>query len=325
MKAQIHTLQLVYCPVSNQEAEWIKDDPDVQKSISHSNLYMIGQRAEAKYVFNENAIEKNIQDLKIIFQFTTNSSSSEVVLDLQEIFQNKDVDLSSKAFDIEIGPKLIRIWTWDKKENCRMEIVDWFTTEKLLHDKWAGVPGITGFDNYKEFTRYYLHYVGISKKEDSLTRLVVKPHDKRLRILSNEGAMSDFARLTDELVLFFFRIEPLRISTYSADDIDISELSGEFLFDKIAIIADAEKAFVKILNSQYNTEKYSNYPKGKDGLYNAGLDRYGYVIGEDISFITDSNIINGMYYPDGVPMGNGADMIFIQGDRVTLEKFSEIT
>lgn len=53
MRAQLYTLQLAYCPVSNQEAEWIKNDPDVQSCISQSKLYMIGQREEAKFVFDK--------------------------------------------------------------------------------------------------------------------------------------------------------------------------------------------------------------------------------------------------------------------------------
>lgn len=52
MRAQLHTLQLVYCPVSNQEAEWIKDDPEVQTCIGQSKLYMIAQGKEAKFVFD---------------------------------------------------------------------------------------------------------------------------------------------------------------------------------------------------------------------------------------------------------------------------------
>ena len=46
MKSQINLLRLVYPPISNQEAEWLKDDPEVQECIKTSNLYMICQREE---------------------------------------------------------------------------------------------------------------------------------------------------------------------------------------------------------------------------------------------------------------------------------------
>jgi len=49
MKAQINILRLCYPPISNQEAEWIKDDVGVQKMIKNSHLYMICQRAETHF------------------------------------------------------------------------------------------------------------------------------------------------------------------------------------------------------------------------------------------------------------------------------------
>src|SRR4030042_4917332 len=137
-----------------------------------------------------------------------------------------------------------------------LDVIEWFTTEKLLFDKWRGHPGITGLNNYRDFTKYYLHYVGISKKEDSLTRLVIKPHDARLRILSNEYAESHGSRVTDETVLFFFRIEPLRVTIVESEE-DINELVNGVVFDKQRIISDCEKAFINILESKYNTITFS--------------------------------------------------------------------
>ena len=90
-------------------------------------------------------------------------------------------------------------------------------------------------------------------------------------------------------------------------------------FDRIQIIADAEKAFVHILESKYNTIKFSEYPKGIDGLYKSGLKRYGYVIGEDISFVTDSQEIVGGYCSDE-KISETADLILIEGDNVALRK-----
>ena len=121
-------------------------------------------------------------------------------------------DMGDYSLEFEFGKKLIRIWKCHPKKDERIDVVGWFTTEKILYDKWCCHPGIIGFDNYRDFTRYYLHYIGISKEDDSLTRLVVKPHDKRLRILSNENPLTFGSRLTDEIILFFFKIEPLRAS-----------------------------------------------------------------------------------------------------------------
>jgi len=50
MKFHIHKLELVYPPISNQEAEWLKNEKDVQNEIKASNLYMIGQKPESFFV-----------------------------------------------------------------------------------------------------------------------------------------------------------------------------------------------------------------------------------------------------------------------------------
>ena len=190
-----------------------------------------------------------------------------------------------------------------------------------MFDRWTGHPAIVGLTDYRKFTEYYLHYVGISKKEDSLTRLVVKPHDKRLRILSNENPECYGSRVTDETVLFFFKVEPLRIITVESDE-DIDEVVYGTIFDNQQIFADAEKAFVHILESKYNTIRFSEYPKGKDGLYNSGLKRYRYVIGEDISFVTDSQDIWGSYISEK-KLPENADLILVEGDQVTLRKHKD--
>jgi hypothetical protein len=53
MRGQLHQLELVYPPVSNQEGEWLKDHSGVQEALNLSNLYFIAQRSEAFYEFPE--------------------------------------------------------------------------------------------------------------------------------------------------------------------------------------------------------------------------------------------------------------------------------
>lgn len=319
MKVQLHILKLVYPPISNQEAEWLKDDPDVREELKYSNLYMIGQRAESKFDISQPAIEK-INDLwELPFKFCTGTAFSDTTLDFKKLFKYHDIDPKQYEIKIEIGDKMIRVWKCHPQTKKPIDVIEWLTTEKLLFDKWRGHPGITGLSNYRDFTKYYLHYVGISKREDSLTRLVIKPHDARLRILSNENPERHGSRVTDETVLFFFRIEPFRVTTVESEE-DINELVNGFVFNRQRIIADSEKAFVNILESKYNTIKYSEYPKGTDGLYDTGLKRYGYVIGEDISFITESQNIIGDYSSDE-KFPEHADLIVIEGEHVTLRKY----
>jgi len=317
-------MQLVYPPISNQEAEWLKDIQEVQEEIKNSNLYMICQRTEAFFEYSSTDIDKCIKD-DGIFRFTLNTKnvSTSGEIDFNQLLDLQNISLEeNEIIKIDLGPKLIRLWTIDKETGDNVDVIAWFTTESILFDKWQGHPAITGLDDYRKLTKYLLHYVGISKKEDSLTRLVIRPHDKRLRVLSNEEAKNYGSRLTDEVYFLFFKVNPMQITQIETDE-EMSELVNGVEVDLIPIVADAEKAYVKILNSKYNTVKYNSYPKGSDGLYDTGLTRYGYVIGEDISLITDSESIEGKHISESVGWPSTMDFIYICGDEVTLIKSKE--
>ena len=48
-KSKVSMLELVYPPISNQEAVWLQNDPEVEALLRQSDFYMIGGRAEAKF------------------------------------------------------------------------------------------------------------------------------------------------------------------------------------------------------------------------------------------------------------------------------------
>ena len=319
MKVQLHFLKLVYPPISNQEAEWLKDIPEVQEKLRHSNLYMIGQRHESKFIIDEQSVIPDFtNEFSLTFTYSIGDFFTDVTIDFLTILKYRNVNLDEIDLEFEFGEKLIRIWSCKKGSEERIDVIAWFTTEKILYDMWNGHPAIKGFANLRDFTKYYLHYVGISNKEDSLSRLVIKPHDKRLRILSYESPHAYSSRVTDEIILFFFRVEPFLIRRLDSDK-DIDEFAHGTSFDHSKIIADAEKAFVYVLDSKYNAIKYKQYPKGKDGLYNSGLKRYGYTIAEDITFITDTESISGCFAPEG-HIADKSDLILIEGDEVVFYK-----
>ncbi|MFW6145589.1 MAG: hypothetical protein ACOC4Y_02190 [bacterium] len=319
MKVQLHFLKLVYPPISNQEAEWVKNIPEVQEVISRSNLYMIGQRHESKFIIDEHSVIPDfVNEFSANFTYSIGDDSTEVTIDFLTILELREINLDETDLEFEFGEKLIRIWSCKRGSEEKIAVIDWFTTEKILFDAWRGHPAIKGFSNLRKFTRYYLHYVGMSKKEDSLSRLVIKPHDKRLRILSNESSYTYSSRITDEIILFFFRVEPWSIHILNSDT-DITECRKNATIEHNKIIADAEKAFVYVLDSKYNAVKYLHYPKGKDGLYNSGLKRYSYTIAEDITFLTESESIAGCFAPQGY-IADKSDLIQIEGDDVFFYK-----
>ena len=316
MRAQIHHLELVYPPISNQESEWLKNDPESLDWFKRSKIYFIGQRAESKFVLETEKMTLMNLSLsgKIKFGFKSGENESYGSLDLVELFKYYEIPLVEFGdLDIELGDKLIRIWKRDENP----EVIEWFTTEKFLYDLSRKVPFFSGFENYRDFTKYYLHSIGISKKDDSFKRLVIKPHDKRLRVLSNEHPLGKGSRVTDEVILFFFDIQSLEIKQF-LHPTDFNEIGKNELEDRLRIFKDAEKAFVKILDTNYNEVKYKNYPHYEDTIFNSTVERYSFSINEDIEFITDRTTITGQRDKYGLS-GEYADFIFINKDDDSVE------
>ena len=81
--------------------------------------------------------------------------------------------------------------------------------------------------------------------------------------------------------------------------------------------SDAEKAFVSLLQPQYNIVRFGSYPKGKDSLFGSGFDRYGYVINETVVYNTARGRIKGACDQRGL-ISNDADFIFVEGEKVSL-------
>jgi hypothetical protein len=307
---QICSLRLVYPPISNQEAEWLRHDPGVEAALRQSNIYMIVSRAEAKFL----DLLGSAEDLSLLLTFATGDGLRDPVLmrvgELPGV-----VELAAARLKLDCGDKIIRVFR--QHDSAEDELLQWFTTEKLLFDRWQGMPGLYGLEKRRELATYELLYVGISKVEDAFERLLCQPHDKRLRILANEPQKSPGARVTDETYLLFFKTDVLRIHTFAPD----TDFEGEFasppdLHDP-RIVADAEKAFVHFIDGRYNIVKYRQYPRGADGLFGTELQRYVYVIAEDLTLRGAAGTIRGAYHPE-LPNANGADAIFIDRETATL-------
>ena len=298
-------LDLIYPPISNQEGVWFWEDEEVREYVKSSKLYMLVHRKELKFVdVDITQIPMGIFKFKISmgeykssyfsYQFTDNIAKL-----IEEI----------GAFEVEEGDKIFKI-----KKSEDGEILYWATPDKILYDAITEniVLEAENVTEIQKLQKFDLLYVGISKKNDSFSRLFEKPHHGRLNILSNENTKDKLSRMTDELMVLLFEIKWFNINTMGIG----SDFQNLFTYtdDEESIVADAEKAFVSILESKYNEVKFKQYPKGKDGLFDKGLKGYSYSINYDLTISTDKASIVGKY-DDFI-----RDSIIIQDNNVNLCK-----
>lgn len=294
------SLDLIYPPISNQEGVWLWEDEEVREYVKRSKLYMLVHRKELKFFdIDIEAMIKGVFKFKIrmgnfksgffSYQFTDN-----VAMLIEE----------NGSLLYESGDKFFRIIREEDEE-----VLYWATPDKILYDAIMlniklEAENIRDIETLQVFE---LLYVGISKKNDSFNRLFNKPHHGRLNILSNEYTKEKGARMTDELTVLLFEIKWFNINSITEDFI--------YTDDEEAIIADAEKAFVSMLDTKYNEIKFKNYPKGGDGLYDKGLQGYIYGINYDIKLVTKAGEFIGKY-------GRcfERDCIYVQGDDVEILK-----
>jgi len=300
MKSLVNNLQLVYTPFTNQEGEWLWEDLDVREYVKESKLYMIGHRS----VLTFEDVELNMEDLSVRFRLKLDEKLSPYI----SVSIQNHITRAEEVF-LELGEKLIRIRDCNNTEKVYL----WFTPDKFIFDYWRNrvIVTVDGEFNHRDFTNFELYYVGISIEHDSFSRLFKNAHHGRLKILSNANTKSFGSRLSDELMMFLFDVDITNINVLQ-DEKDFEEELFYRTEDKNAVFADAEKAFVSLLQTKYNKIKFENYPMGADGLYFEGLTRYVYSIAEDITFYTDDIVFHGdfkLLIQDG---------IFVEGDTAQI-------
>lgn len=298
MKHMVNELKLVFPPLSNREAFWLSEDEGVKKQVSESKLYMLGQREEA--FFDEDSFVAT--DKGISFRLKIGDYlSGEIIFKFTESIKNiENID------EIELGSKMIRFKFHDGTEPL------WLTPNSII---WHISHESSIFDvidelDLSKFTDYKLLYVGISKRNDSLTRLFSNSHKARTDILSDLSRINHNSEITDELTVFYFDIDSLNINTFDPN-MDIQSFLSYQQPEKEKIVSDAEKAIVSVMKPPYNRELYNNYPKSRDGLEDENMRGYGFSIKENYTFYTDTSILRGKVYDE-------ANAIIIRDEKVTL-------
>lgn len=247
-----------------------------------------------------------------------------VTLDVHKLATNFYARLNEAPpdnFKFRGGSKLIKLYANamdDEVDAGAVEPFEFFTPEKLIHDFGRGKSGISGFERHRQFATYDLLYVGIAKKADTYSRLFKNAHSKRLEILSNAYPSRSNSRVSDEMILFAWDVDPLVIKTWESDADDLSFTDQAWDDHRKAVIADAEKALVNLLDPEYNIEKFVRYPKGTDGLYGHGYDTYSCTLMDNVTFKTTTDSIRGSGRGDLRLPFDDADVISTSGDAVRI-------
>lgn len=191
MKHLISQLRLVYPPISNQEGDWLSEVEAVKEVTKTSKFYMMGHREELFFIEEEFTQEGCIQ-FKI--------KMGDIISPLISYSLNKEVMQMAEhemEIEVELGNKLMRIRDSKNHEN----VLTWFTPDILLYLMWQGKINVKvkeEFD-FRVFTNFELYYVGISKENDSFTRLFKDAHKGRTSILTNGHPKNFGSRMSDEL------------------------------------------------------------------------------------------------------------------------------
>lgn len=320
MNVMLSTLHLVYPPVSSYEADGVKDDPQVEALLRTSDFYVLAMRSEVHFDVENIETNGDVWTVPVSGETTDGQPIADHVTLGIEALATATLGHMPETFTADIGPKVLRFWPVEQAavEDGGVEPFEWFTTEKLLHDKGRGVAGIGGLDQHRDFATYELLYVGIAKKTDTFNRLFERAHHARQKVLSGEWSRRSGARVTDELILFPFRVEPTIFRTMGPEDGPTDTSDDAWAEYRKRVVADAEKAFVHLLDPQYNVEKFASYPKGIDGLYGGDHQRYGYLIAENITFSTANGTMRGSLNPELGIFDDSADWILVSGDEVQL-------
>lgn len=317
----VSTLHLVYPPVSSYEADMLKKDPAVEALLRKSSLYAMAMRPEVTFDDEHADISEYVARVPLVCKRQDGSIITDVAtIDLAQISRQR-LGSVPEVLTVELGPKLLRVWsgTEDDIDNGNLkDPVAWFTTEKLLHDYSRGIYGVTGISQHRALATYDLLYVGIAKSSDTFERLFERAHHARQKILSTEWPYREGSRVTDELILFPFRVEPTTFRTLGHGDVlgDTSESSWETY--RRRVVADAEKAFVHLLDPKYNIEKFANYPRSADGLWGGEHQRYGYMVAENLSFLTARGEFRGSWNARRSMVDDSAHMILVADESVSI-------
>lgn len=313
-------LELTNFPVTNQEVEIFKQATWFRNNAAKSHFYMIVSRPKVNFKAVKSEKLNAINGMQQFDIWSGDTLKDKFILRPEEVPEVKALEEGAPYVLGREGPVLVLCKDGNPQVNADV-YHDW-TIQKLIWERSRNSPWILGLDKYREFQTFNLLYVGIAPASNTLKRLIEGAHHARQKILSNEYPIEYGTRVSDEVHILMFEINPMFLQDLK-DDADV--LNPLFVdgYEESPIIKDAEKAFVSLLHPKYNAQLYQSYPAGKDGIYDAGFDGYSYSLAENIILNSPAGAFIGARDNSGLLFSNEADSIYVSGDEVKIINFRD--
>ncbi|MGY6000047.1 hypothetical protein [Stenotrophomonas maltophilia] len=309
VNAIIASVDLILPPIANSKATQASSNPNVVSLMRTSDFYMIGARAQA--TFFDTDIDEDSYHVTFGIR-VQGGAEGRGYIDIERLPPR--VSLGDIPLVIKFSDSLIAFFKHE--DSGDHVLIASFTPEDILWRRGRKEEFVGGLSNHLELASYDLLYVGKATGTDSFHRLLKKGHEARQKILSDEPQRFPGARVSDEIYLFLFQVEPLLLRSWRPED-DIEEGDLKLTYSNERLVSDAEKAFISLLKPKYNNQLYQSYPKGDGGIYHDGYTGYSYSLSDGLVFRTAYGSMKGAREAE-LTLSNDADFISVKGESVKL-------
>ncbi|SKC32328.1 hypothetical protein CZ809_01844 [Photobacterium piscicola] len=306
-KMQACSFSLVSHPITNNEFSNKQQRNNLKSSLENSKLYAIAQARYPRIDFKmqENGIEitisndefKSVGYIDIFYLFKVNYP------EYIDAILSRDVLLNFKTYSDPNCYFVIGIKEKDTGNMIREGMIE-ISAWQLLFYKSRGERYISGFDNYKDFLKLFIHYVGKTSK--STYERLSKGHHARLNILSSEEPINRQNLLSEELLILAFEVDAVNI-IQNPKEYDLGETKLNDVIDLV------ERSLISSLMPKYNEMKYKSH--GEKFKESDEFDSCCLTLNDNIQLFTDEAKLCGKYDASGL---SNSDYIILDESGISL-------
>ncbi|MBH9742209.1 hypothetical protein [Vibrio navarrensis] len=306
-KMQACAFSLVSHPITNNEFSNKRQKNNLKSSLKNSKLYAIAQARYPRIDFKvregnveitiSNGERKSIGYIDILYLFEVNYPEYiDSIINRKLLLNFRTYSDPNCYFVIGVKDKA----TGKMVREGMIEISAW----QMLFYRSRGECYISGFDNYNDFLKLFIHYVG--KTSNSTYERLSKGHHARLSILSSEEPINRKNLLSEELLILAFEVDAVDI----VQDPDFDGLVETKVDDVVDLV---EKSLISSLMPKYNEIKYKNHGKKFKG--SDILDSCCLTLNDNIKLFTDEAEFRGKYGQSGF---GDSDYIILDESGISL-------